>query len=162
MRLILHILFLSLLSGCYSLSGIAISPETESYYVAPFENRALNAVPTLAQQFTEQLKDKITRQSRLLYDDTNPDVSFSGVITNYDVTPEAPQAGETTAVNRLTITVSVEFENANDEKANWKKSFSFSEVFAGDENLLDVQDDLIAVINRQLTEDIFNAAFNKW
>jgi hypothetical protein len=152
-------------SGCYSFRGIAIDPSVKTYYVAPFENRAPNAVPTLAPDFTERLKDKIRNESRLVYSEFEPDVEFTGAITGFQVTAEAPQPGEQIAFNRLTITVSVDYINnkAVEEKDRLTKiTKSFYDEFPSDQNLFDIQETLIQRITVQLVEDIFTQAFTNW
>jgi hypothetical protein len=151
-----------LFSGCYSFQGISIPNDVNSYYVELFENQAAATVPTLPRDFTERLKDKIRRESRLNYNDQYPDIEFSGAITEFRVSAEAPKAGEQVGFNQLTIAVMVEFKNKKDEKANWKQSFSFFDNFAADENLLDVQESLIENISKELVDRIFNKAFTNW
>ena len=148
--------------GCYSFQGTSIPAEVESYYVERFDVRASDAIPTLGQTLSEALKDKIRSESNLKQTDTDPDIEFKGVVTNYRVTSEAPQSGETTAFNRLTVTVSIEYIYKLDEKEGWKSNFTFFSDFASNDNLIDVQDDLLDDINQQMIEKIFNKAFNNW
>jgi len=150
------------LAGCYTFSGIAIDQNVNTYFVAQFVNRSANIVPTLAPNFTEKLKDRIRNESRLLYTDTDPDVEFIGVITDYRVTSEAPQPNETVAINRLTINASVDVKYPNNEEKNNKLNVSWYAEFASDQNLLVVQDELIDEITDQLVEDIFTRAFTNW
>ncbi|MFZ2900186.1 MAG: LPS assembly lipoprotein LptE [Saprospiraceae bacterium] len=163
---ILWLLAVALLfQSCYSFRGISIDPSITTYFVAQFTNRAPNATPTLAPDFTERLKDKIRNESRLVYNETDPDVEFVGAITGFSVTSEAPQPGEQVAFNRLTITVAVDYINnrETDEKKRVNKiNKSFYAEFPSDQNLLDVQDGLIQSITTQLVEDIFTAAFTNW
>jgi hypothetical protein len=149
-------------SACYSFKGIAISPETETFYVQPFTNQAANVLPTLATDFTETLKDKVRNESRLIFSEIDPHVVFSGFIADYTITAVAPEEGETTAFNRLEITVSVDYEDNLNEENNWQQRFSFFQDYPTNENLINIQDDLIQAINDQLVDNIFNAAFNKW
>ncbi|MEN0006827.1 MAG: LPS assembly lipoprotein LptE [Bacteroidota bacterium] len=149
-------------SGCYSLSGISIDPETNTYYVEPFKNNARNVVPSLAQILTEDLKEKIRLESRLLYVDRDPDIEFKGTVVDYRVTSEAPEPGETTAINRLTIVTSIEYINTKNEDKNWKKNFPFFFDFASNVDLSNIQDEAIESISDQLMEDIFNEAFTDW
>ena len=159
-----YLLFLLplLSSGCYSLSGISIDPNAQSYYVEQFDLLADDAPPTLPQSFTEALRDRIRTQTPLKANEDEPDIKFSGSVVGWEVTSEAPQPGETTAFNRLTITVAVEYEDAIDNSRNWRKRFPFFSNFSSTENLLDVQDVLIDEITEQLIEDVFNAAFTNW
>lgn len=155
-------------SGClikgngYSFRGISIPPDVTTYYIELFDNQAPAAIPTLPRDFTELLKDKIRKESNLRYNDENPDIEFSGAITDFRVTAEAPKADEQIGFNKLTITVQVNFTNNKDEKANWKQQFSFEDFFGANQNLLDVQDQLVQTINNELVDRIFNRAFTNW
>ena len=160
---LLMLIFISLLTGCtLSLKSSSIPPEVQTYYVGNFKLTALNAPATITQTFAESLKDKISKESRLKYTDTDPHIEFNGTVQGFNVSSVAPQPGETTAFNRLTINLSVEYTNNLDPKDQWTKSFSHFEDFPSDVNLLQVQDELITVIFNQILEDIFNQAFNNW
>jgi len=161
------ILLALLFTQCYSFRGISINPNVNTFYVAPFEieirNDEIPPPPTLSVTFTERLKDKIRGESRLNFKDVDPDIEFSGTITGYAVTAEAPQAGETTSFSRLKISMSVEYiDNKLPEPEAQKKNFSFFQDYPTDENLLSIQDELIDDINDELVEMIFNWAFNNW
>ena len=151
-------------SGCffYSFQGTSIPPEVDTFYVERFDVRANNAIPTLGQTLAEALKDKIRSESNLKQTETDPDIEFKGVVTDYRITSEAPQAGETTAFNRLSVTVAIEYLYTQDEEKGWKQNFTFFSDFASDANLIDVQDDLLDDINAQMIEKVFNQAFNNW
>lgn len=152
-----------LFSSCYSFQGTSIPAEVESYYVERFDVRAASAIPTIGQTFSEALKDRIRAESNLKPNDTDPHIEFRGVVTDYRVTAEAPQAGETTAFNRLTIVVSVEYIYHLDEEENWEERFSFFADFPSNTNLIDVQSSLIEDdIVPQLTDKVFNKAFTNW
>ncbi len=149
-------------SGCYSLSGISIDPSVQTYYVEQLRNNADNAPPTLPQTLTEALKEKIRTESRLVFSEDNPHVEFRGSVVDFRVTSEAPQPGEVTAINRLTIVVAIEYVNNTNPVKNWKSNFSFFYDFSSSQDLASVQDTAIAAITRQLMEDIFNKAFTDW
>lgn len=154
-------------NGCnpsfgYSFKGISIPTDVKTFYVDLFENQDAEAVPTLPRDLTEKLKDKIRRESNLQYNDTDPDIEFSGAITRFQVTAEAPKADEQIGFNKLTIAVNINFTNNKNEKADWKQQFSFDDFFEPDQNLLDVQDNLIDNITDELVDRIFNKAFTNW
>lgn len=157
-------MFLLLAQGCYSLSGISVDPSVTTFSVRIFENIALNAPPTLAVDFTERLKDKVRRETRLALNGENPDIEFSGKIAEYNVVPVAPKPGEVVSLNRLIIRIRVGLLNNKEEKKSWanERDFSFFAEFSNTTDLLTVQDALIEQISNQLLEDIFNAAFNDW
>ena len=153
---------LSLLSACYSFTGTNFDPNIKTYYVEPFRNNASNAIPALEQTVTENFKEKIRTESRLLFADTNPDIEFKGTVVDYRISSEAPAPGEFTALNRLTIIVAVEYINNFDEEKGWKKNFSHFVNFDSSEDITSIQDDLVDEILTQILEDIFNKAFTDW
>jgi lipopolysaccharide assembly LptE-like protein len=161
-RIALCLMTFFMFSGCYSFKGISIPPDVSTFYIKLFENQAADSEPTLPLEFTELLKDRIRRETRLSYNDESPDIEFSGTITSFRVTAEAPKAGEQIGYNQLTISMQVEFKNNKDEKANWKQQFSYYDFFEPDQNLLDVQTQLIKTISDELVDRIFNRAFTNW
>jgi len=155
-------LFLVCQPSCYSFKGISIDPSINSFYVTIFDNLTNDSPPTLGQDFTEVLRDKIRNESRLRLKDTDPDIDFTGSISGFRVSSEAPEPGQTTSFNRLTITVTVDYINNRNEDNKWNRQFSFFANFDANQNLLDVQEELINSINDQIVEDIFNFSFTDW
>ena len=130
-----------------------------------FENNAALVVNNLSTEFTEALKDRIRTTTKLSIVTGDADASMSGAITNYSIAPVsinavannvAPIAGAT----QLTITVQVKYVNNLDKKSSFDETFSKYQNFSGD--ITTQEQTLIATINKQLTEDIFNRAFANW
>ncbi len=158
-------LILCTFSSCkvnYSFSGASISPDVKTFTVKFFTKTAALGPASLSQTFTEKLKDKFISQTNLTLADKGADLTFEGSITNYSVAPISIQTNETAASNRLTITVNVKFTNLKDEKQNFESSFSRYADFASTQNLSTVEDQLLAEINTQLVDDIFNKAVINW
>lgn len=150
------------LSGCYSFKGTSIPPTVNTFYVESFEDETTGAAPTLSQDFTIALIDKVRSESRLKFTDTDPDIEFKGTITRFQVTAEAPQPDEQVSFNNLNIEVLIEYSEKDNEEAAWQQRFPFFSSFRADVTLLDVQDQLIQEISEQIMEDIFNKAFTNW
>jgi hypothetical protein len=150
-------------SGCYTLSGVSIDPAVyKTYYVLQFDNSTDNAPPTLAQEASEALKEKIRTDSRLTQNDTQPDIEFKGRITDYAISFEAPRPGEFAALNRLRISIAVEYTDNKDEKKSWKQTFQFFFDYATTIDLASIQQQAHQVILNQIMEDIFNKTFTDW
>ncbi len=162
MRLLLAIFIMTTLSNCsISLSGISIDPNIKTFNVERFENIADLLEPTLAIDLTEALKDRIRNSSRLEWSNKDPDIIFTGTITGFRITSEAPQAGATSAINQLTINLRIEYEEVNNDDKAWKKTFSRFANFPGNSAFNTVKDPLIEEISEYLVQDIFNEAFAK-
>jgi hypothetical protein len=151
--------------GCYSFKGISIPPTISTFYIDQFQNSAFNAPPDIGIQFTEGLRDIVLNSSRLSYDEVSPDIEFQGSVRSFLVSSVAPQEtdlGVGSALNRLQISVEVEYINNQNEEDTWKQSFSFFQDFESTTDLNSVQDELIGAIFDQIIQDIFNKAFTNW
>ncbi len=142
--------------------GSSVPDNVRTASVQYFENRAPLINPLLSQTFTEGLKDRITSESRLIMRDDLGDVDFSGEITGYDIRPMAIQADAVSAETRLTVTVKVRYANYQDPRTNWESTFSAFQDFPSDRNITSIENELVADIIEQLTENIFNKAFSDW
>ena len=98
----------------------------------------------------------------LNYTDEDPDIELRGTLVDFRITSEAPRVGETTAINRLTITLAIEYFNNRTQKEVFKRNFSFFYNYPSDQDFSTVQETAIRTISNQLMEDIFNAAFSDW
>ena len=146
----------------YSFSGANIPTDIHSFSVELFQNRSGNGPVTLSQTFTDKLKYKMQTEGNLKLADSDGDLQFSGAVTGYTFTSDAPVAGATSGLNKLTITVQVKFANTKDEKDKWEQSFSRYAQYSASENVSSVEDRLINEINIQLVDDIFQRALVKW
>ena len=152
-----------LISGCkYSFTGASISSETKTVQIDYFPNQSSLIQPSLSQTFTEKLKDRFVSQTSLELVKNNGDISFKGAITNYYSNPTAIQGNEQAALNRLTITVRVNYVNINDSDKNFETSFSRYADYSSSQNLVTVEFALIDEICDQLVNDIFNKSVVNW
>lgn len=146
----------------YSLTGVTINTQIKTVSIQYFDNRAPLVQAQLSQVFTDALKDKIQGQTSLSLVTGYGDVDFSGEIKNYETRPQAITGEETAALNRLSITVRVKFENAVEPEKNFDTSFTKSEDYESSKDPSSVEDELIKLIVENLVEDIFNKAFVNW
>lgn len=166
MQVVFIILFVgAFTSGCkinYSFSGANLSPDIKTYTVHYFPNRAKLVNPTLSQIFTEELKDKLQRQTSLDEIEDNGDIEFEGQISGYDVRPMSIQKDDLAAQNRLTITINVKYTNHKVPEESFDRSFSGFEDFDSALTLSDIESSLVPDIVEKINEDIFNATIANW
>jgi outer membrane lipopolysaccharide assembly protein LptE/RlpB len=149
--------------GTYTFSGASIPEEMKTVSIQFFENNSALVVPYLASQFTEALKERIRNQSRLSMVRTEADANFEGRITDYSIRPVAIQGNERAGLNRITVTVNVKYTNVLKPDLNFEESFQAFQEFSLTAGPVQTQEQkLIPIINRQLTELIFNRAFANW
>lgn len=148
-----------------SLNGSTIPTNMKTIRVDFFENNAPLVVNTLSTSFTEALKDRIRTTTRLSIVRGEADGVLSGSIVDFSLAPASVQAtsGNQAPIanqSRLSITVNVKYVNDLNKKDNFEQTFTKFENYNGDINAQ--QATLIADITKQLTEDIFNKAFDNW
>ena len=166
-KLIKLIAFFSLtilLVGCgvYSFTG-GSTGNAKTIQIDFFSNQAPLIEPTLSQKFTQDFQDLFTRQTNLTLVNANGDLHFYGEITGYRISPMSATADQTAAQNRLTITVNVNYENKEDEKKNFEKSFSFYSDYGANQQLTgSVLESALDEIIERITQDIFNASVGDW
>ncbi|HRY31720.1 MAG TPA: LptE family protein [Bacteroidales bacterium] len=148
--------------GIYSFSGASIPPEAKTISITHFPNNAAIVNPSLSQAFTDMLKDKFTNQTSLSLVTRNGDLQIEGEITGYNVQPVAIQGNDQAALNRLTVTVNVRYQNKYAESQNFESSFSRFADFPAAQSLSSVQQTLLEEINKALVEDIFNKSVANW
>lgn len=162
LRTIILFIFISAFQACYTLNGISIPDNIQTYYIDNFKQSARNAPPLINQIFTDELRNKINQQTKLTGNNTDPDIEFKGDISRFDLQPLAPTRDEESSLNRLNVSIQIEYINHRDEEASWKQAFSQNYDFSADQDLISVQDQAIADIYEQIIEQIFNKSFANW
>ncbi len=148
--------------GIYGFTGGDVG-SAKTIQVDFFPNQAQLIEPVLSQDFTIALQDLFTRQTNLTLISSNGDLRFSGEITSYRIAPMSATSQQTSAQNRLTITVNVRYENNTDDQKNFEQSFSFYSDYAATSQLTGgVLEAAFNEIIDRLTQDIFNASVGKW
>ena len=148
--------------GGYSFSGASIPEAAKTFSVAYFPNNAPMVSPTLSTMLTESLKDKFSRQTKLQLVEEGGDFAFEGEITGYSSTTASVSSDNYAQLNRLTITVRVEFTNVVEPQNSFTQSFSQFADYDSQQLLTDIQSELDQQIVDQLVTDIFMAAAANW
>ena len=148
--------------GGYSFSGASIPDAAKTFSVAYFPNNAPMVSPTLSTMFTEALKDKFSRQTKLQLVEEGGDFAFEGEITGYSSTTASVSSDNYAQLNRLTITVRVEFTNVVEPNNSFVQTFSQFADYDSQQLLLDIQTELDQQIVDQIVTDIFMAAAANW
>ena len=157
--------FSLLIQGCrisYSFTGAAISPEVKTFSVYYFPNRAELVNPSLSQQLTDYLQEKLMRQTSLDMATEGGDLEFEGQITSYSTQPMNISEGDVSAQTRLSVSVKVKYTNNKNHDEDWESSFTAYEDYDSSRSLSDAEDELLEEIIEKLAEDIFNASIANW
>ncbi len=166
---IFHFSFFILFSGCtvsYTFTGAQIPMAAKTFSVAYFPNNAMYVSPTLANALTEGLRDRMMRQTRLSQVAEEGDLSFEGEITSDVEAPASVTANEDnpTAMNRITVTVTVRFNNVHAPEWSFQngKTFSAFYDYPASELRPSIEDGAVEDIVDKLVDQIFNASVANW
>jgi len=137
--------------------------KTKSISIQDFPNIAPSVYAPLAQQFTEALRDRYTRQTKLKIIPNGGDLHLEGEITGYNLTPLAVTGSNMLASQtRLTITIRVRFTNKADPEKDFERTFSAKQEFSNDSLFDSIQDELCTAITKEIIDLIFNDTVATW
>jgi hypothetical protein len=159
---LLGITFLVTSCGVYSHTGASVPPDASTVSVAYLTNMASIINPLLSQTMGEKLRQKFVNETPLKLTSADADLMFSGKILTYEIRPAAVQGNQTNALNRLTISVEIIFENKKAVDKNFTKTFSNNIDFNASDNFQTREAELSGKVVDMLVQDIFNAAFINW
>ena len=149
--------------GIYSFSGTSIKPDVKTITINYVEYKAMKVNPSLSNDLTEALRNQFRRMTGLEQVELDGDLEISGQVTGYDVRASAVTAGDVAAMNRLTVTVKVDFTNRKYPEEDFTgKSFSAYADYDSTISLDSKESELCAEIIEKIVEDIFNATVAQW
>ena len=149
--------------GIYSFSGTSIQPDVNTITINYFEYKAQKVNPSLSNDLTEAVKNQFRKMTRLSQVEMDGDLEITGEVTGYDVRASAVTAGDVAAMNRLTVTVKVDFQNRKHPEDDFSgKSFSAYADYESTNSLDAVEAGLCQEIRDKIVEDIFNATVAQW
>ncbi|GAB1415642.1 LptE family protein [Paludibacter sp.] len=158
--------FVLLFNSClisYTFNGASIDyAKTKSISIADFVNVAELVHPPLAQEFSEKLRDKYAKQTRLQLLKSNGDLQLEGEIIGYQLTPMSIGQDSYSAETKLTLTVNVRFANRANSEDDFEKKYSAFQSFDSNKMITDVQDELLATITDDIIDNIYNDTVAKW
>ncbi len=131
--------------------------------IVDFENHADYVYAPLAIEFNQTLRDLFTQQTRLRMVDSGGDLEIGGEIIGYNQYNEAVDASGFSSKVKLTLTVKVNYtNNTNHEEDFNDQQFSAFQTYESSQLLTAVQDGLIEVMVRDISEQIFNSTVANW
>ena len=126
--------------------------KVQSISIADFNNVAELIHPPLAMEFSERLRDKYARQTRLKILKIAGTMHLEGEITAYTLTPMAIGQDAFSAETKLTLTINVRFVNNANQEEDFEKQYTAFRTFDSNLMITDVQDELL----KEMTEDIID------
>jgi hypothetical protein len=165
-RFLLLLGIITLLNGCslnLTFNGASIDyTKVQSISIADYNNVAELIHPPLAQEFSERLRDKYSKQTRLKLLKTGGDMHLEGEIVDYMLTPMSVGQDNYAPETKLTLTINVRFVNNKNQEEDFEKQYTSFRAF--DSNLLlnDVQDQLLVEMIEEIADNIYNDTVARW
>lgn len=142
--------------------GTPACPECKTFSVGIFENSNPNVPVNYGQGFSEDLKDAMLNRTKYQLVTDDGDLQFQGKITGYNITPLSIQNNESSAQNRLTISVNVVHKNIVNDSLSFSQTFRRFADYPSDQDINSVETVLLGEINEQITQDILNKLNSNW
>lgn len=136
--------------------------KVSSISIKDFPNIAPLVYSPLSQMFTESLKDRYTRQTKLQILRDGGDLDLEGEITGYNFTSEAVKADDYASQTRMTITIRVRYTNNSEPEKDFEQSFSAYQTFSNESTIDQVQDALGKLIIDEIVDQIYNETVANW
>ncbi|MDG1755469.1 MAG: LptE family protein [Rhodothermales bacterium] len=164
MRKLVPIVLLLLISGCgyYSFTGATIPEHLGSIAIPLVEDNSISTVSAMDEEMTQLLIDRFVRQTRLSLEPNElaADALLSLIITRYDNVPTSVSGNEQATRNRVSITVSVQYQDQVEDAELLNRTFSAFEEY--DPFDPDQEESAAFAALIKIAEDIFTAATSNW
>lgn len=155
-----------LLSGCsikYGFTGGSLDySKYASISIVDFPNNAELVNPTLSQFFSESLKDKYTRSTKLALLREGGDMHLEGEIVGYQLQAMAISADSYASETKLTLTINVRFMDTKNPEQDFETRYSASQLFDSNRMLSDVEGELMDVLVKEIVDKIYNDTVARW
>ena len=147
--------------GLAPISSIDYS-KVKTISIAEFQNHAEYVYAPLAIEFNQRLKDMFIQQTRLQLVNSGGDLELDGEITGYNQYNQGVDASGYSSEVKLTLTVNVRYVNNTNHEEDFEQQFSAFQTYDANQLLTAVQDELITLMVKDITEQIFNSTVANW
>lgn len=169
MKLLFFLIIAVSLTSCWPTSiafrDVSMPPEWKTFSIKTLESSAPNAPLSYAAKLTENIKDGIQNNSRLLLKTKSTDkeeVAIEGVISSYSIAPIAIQQGDNAAKNRLTISVNFTIFISKPKEDKMILTSSRFMDYDSNKDFSSIESELLEEINKQIVQDVINKLFSNW
>lgn len=147
----------------YKFNGASIDyTKTKTIQIADFPNRSAYIWGPMAPMFNNALKDLYANHTKLTQVRRNGDLKIEGEIVQYAQRNKSVSSEGYSAQTELTMTVNVRFTNIKNRQEDFERQFTATAVYETTLSLNAVQEQLVAEMVKDLTEQIFNATVANW
>ncbi len=163
------LVFVSIVAMCIACSvsvqfnGASIDySKTKSIQIGTFPIRSTYVWAPMQAIFQNQLTDIYARQTRLQQVKRNGDLVLEGEIVGFDQFNKGVSNSGYSNQVQLKMTVNVRFTNNNKHSEDFEQKFTATSTYDATQQLVNVQEELVTEMCKDITEQIFNATVANW
>lgn len=147
----------------YKFNGASIDyNKTKTIQIDNFPIRSAYVWAPMQAIFQNKLTDLYASQTKLKQVRRNGDLQLSGEITGFDQYNKAISADGYSSQVQLKMTVNVRFVNNANHKEDFERQFSATTEYDASQQLINVQEELVTQMTKDIAEQIFNATVANW
>lgn len=157
---------LILLASCtvsYKFNGASIDyTKTKTIQIDNFPIRSTYVWAPMQSIFQNKLTDLYASQTKLKQVKRGGDLQLAGEITGFDQFNKAISSSGYSSQVQLKMTVNVRFVNNANHAEDFERPFSATAEYESSQQLVNVQEELVTEMVKDITEQIFNATVANW
>ncbi len=136
--------------------------KTKSIQIGDFPIRSTYVWAPMQSIFQNQLTDIYARQTRLQQVKRNGDLILEGEIVGFDQFNKGVSNSGYSNQVQLKMTVNVRYTNNNKHDEDFEQKFTATSTYDATQQLINVQEDLVTEMCKDITEQIFNSTVANW
>ncbi|MBP5513259.1 MAG: LptE family protein [Bacteroidaceae bacterium] len=161
--LLLPLLLVSSCTVSYKFNGASIDyTKTKTIQIDNFPIRSAYVWAPMQSIFQNKLTDLYGSQTKLRQVRKNGDLQLAGEITGFDQFNKAISSQGYSSQVQLKMTVNVRFTNNAKHDEDFERSFSATAEYDSSQQLINVQEELVTQMVKDIAEQIFNATVANW
>ena len=158
--------FVLTLTACaisYRFNGASIDyTQTKTIQIDNFPIRSAYVWAPMQAIFNNRLTDIFAQQTKLKQVKRGGDLVISGEITGFDQFNKGVASDGYSQQVQLKMTVNVRFTNNKNHVEDFERQFSATTEYDATQQLINVQEELVTQMTKDITDQIFNATVANW
>ena len=147
----------------YKFNGASIDyTKTKTIQIDNFPIRSAYVWAPMQAIFQNKITDLYASQTKLKQVKKNGDLMLAGEITGFDQYNKAISREGYSSQVQLKMTVNVRFTNNAKHSEDFERSFSATAEYDSSQQLINVQEELVTQMVKDIAEQIFNATVANW
>lgn len=147
----------------FRFNGASINyDETKSIQIGNFPIRSTYVWAPMQSIFQNQLTDIYAKQTRLQQVKRNGDLVLEGEIVGFDQFNKGISNSGYSNQVQLKMTVNVRYTNNKKHSEDFEQKFTATSTYDATQQLVNVQEELVTEMCKDITEQIFNATVANW